>query len=205
MNKPNIRKDYHSLVIHPYKIGMYLLLAGLTMMFLGLTFSYLYARVQTTVPAIKIPWLFWLNTIILIGSSMTMKRAIKHYEEDDTKGYKNMLFYTIILSIAFMLSQVIAWSLLLQVNVNITSTNAASYIYLISGLHLFHVLAGIPFLIGFLWIAVKKMKSPVTVLIYFSDPDKKLNLNLLTLYWHFLDILWIYLVVFFSLVYLFFS
>jgi cytochrome c oxidase subunit 3 len=45
--------------------------------------------------------------------------------------------------------------------------------------------------------AYKRMKEPVSVLIYFSDPAKKRKLNLLTTYWHFLDALWIYLVLFF--------
>ena len=40
------------------------------------------------------------------------------------------------------------------------------------------------------------MREPVSVLIYFSDPEKRLKLRMLTMYWHFMDALWIYLVVF---------
>ena len=47
------------------------------------------------------------------------------------------------------------------------------------------------------------MKEPVSVLVYFSDPEKRLKLRLLTIYWHFLDGLWIYLVLFFWVNYLF--
>ena len=60
-----------------------------------------------------------------------------------------------------------------------------------------HVLGGLPFLVQFYLAARKRMIDPVTVLIYFSDPQKQLRLKLLTRYWHFLDGLWIYLVLFF--------
>ena len=49
----------------------------------------------------------------------------------------------------------------------------------------------------FIYQARYHMKEPVSVLVYFSDPEKRLNLRLLGIYWHFLDVLWIYLVVFF--------
>jgi len=64
------------------------------------------------------------------------------------------------------------------------------------------LLFGIPFLAWFYWMAKKKMVEPVSVLVYFSDPEKKLRLRLLTIYWHFLDGLWIYLVLFFWINYL---
>ena len=54
-------------------------------------------------------------------------------------------------------------------------------------------LASVPQLIQ----AYRKMRSPVTVLLYFSDPGKNRILNLINIYWHFLDSLWLYLVVFF--------
>jgi len=81
----------------------------------------------------------------------------------------------------------------------LSSDNMASYLYLISGLHFLHVIFGIPFLAAFVIVAYKKMKEPVSVLIYFSDPGKLRKLKILTIYWHYLDILWIYLVAFFSI------
>jgi cytochrome c oxidase subunit 3 len=58
---------------------------------------------------------------------------------------------------------------------------------------------GLPFLYLFYRAAKKYMIDPVTVLVYFSDPEKRLKLRLLTIYWHFLDLLWIYLVLFFGI------
>ena len=89
------------------------------------------------------------------------------------------------------------WQQLVNQNIFLASNNMASYLYLISGLHFLHVIAGLPFLILFYVVARKRMKEPVSVLVYFSDPEKRLKLRLLTRYWHYLDGLWIYLVLFF--------
>ncbi len=126
-----------------------------------------------------------------------MYLAKKYYLNDRTQKYQNALLLTIIISVVFMIFQVIGWQVLFQQNIFVDTNNSAGYLYVISGLHFLHIIAGLPFLILFLRTAKKKMQSPVSVLVYFSDPEKRLKLRLLTLYWHFLDGLWIYLVLFF--------
>jgi len=145
---------------HPRNVVLMLLLFSLTMLFLALSAAFVYTRIQSDLPPIKLPILFVINTAILIAGSYTMILA------------KRQQIY-------------------------ITSDNSAGYLYVISGLHFAHVIGGIPFLGYFLYQARKYMKEPVSVLVYFSDPSKRLNLRLLTMYWHFLDALWIYLVLFF--------
>ena len=83
---------------------------------------------------------------------------------------------------------------MLAQKVRLDSGTGAAYLYLLSGVHFLHVIAGIPFLVQFIITSRKKMKEPVSVLVYFSDPAKKLRLRLLSMYWHFLDGLWIFLV-----------
>ncbi|MEL7426791.1 MAG: cytochrome c oxidase subunit 3, partial [Bacteroidota bacterium] len=127
------------------------------------------------------------------------KRA---YLDDDTERYKQALAVTMGLSVVFLVLQIIGWANLFNNNISITSSTSAGYLYVISGLHFAHVIGGFPFLGYFIWQAHKKMKEPVSVLVYFSDPEKRLKLRLLTIYWHFLDALWIYLVLFFFVNYL---
>lgn len=199
MEETPTQYEGRSLVFHPYNIIMVLTIASLTMLFLALTAAFVYSRVQNgaKMPVIELPPLFLINTVILLGSSATMQWAKKCYLNDDTENYQNALKYTIILSVIFMISQFIAWRMLFASEIFINSDLSASYLYLISGLHFAHVIAGLPFLILFLRTARLKMKEPVSVLVYFSDPEKRLKLRLLTIYWHFLDGLWIYLVLFF--------
>ncbi len=193
--------DRRKYILHPQYIVLTLVLAGITSLFLGLSGSYIYNRVQTGAPPIELPSMFFYNTLILIASSVTLILCMRKYEEDHTEGYKLYLFITLLLTLAFLICQIVAWQQLQNSDIFINYSNMASYIYLISAVHFLHVVAGIPFLILFLYKAVKNMKSPVSVLVYFSDPDKKRGLTLLTWYWHFLDGLWIYLVIFFLINY----
>jgi cytochrome c oxidase subunit 3 len=193
----------NNFMFHPYNVLLFLTLFGISAMFLAFTVSFIYTRVQSQLPPIELPGIFLFNTLILLGSSLTMLWAKRSYQDDDTRGYQLALASTIGLSLLFMLLQYIGWAELFNRNVFIHTDNSASYLYLISGLHFVHVIAGLPFLGIFLYTARKQMKEPVSVLVYFSDPEKRLKLRLLTIYWHFLDALWIYLVLFFWLNWLF--
>lgn len=186
-------------VFHPKNILLFLTLAGLTMLFLSLSFAYVYTRSLSKLPPLQLPWLFYVNTLVLLSSSYTLWQSKKAYLEDRTDRYQLTLYLTIILSVVFLILQGIAWFSLFSRQITIQSDNAAGYLYVISGLHFLHVVAGLPFLIYFSIQAKKYMIEPVSVLVYFSDPHKRLNLRLISIYWHFLDIMWIYLMVFFVL------
>lgn len=189
--------EYQNLMFHPYNVMLFLLLFGIMALFLALSIAFVYTRVQNELPPLKLPALFLFNTVVLLATSYTMSLATNSYKTDDTVKYQQMLGLTIVLSLAFMVLQFFAWQSLFSENVFIHSNNSAGYLYVLSGLHFAHVIAGLPFLIAFLRTARKRMKEPVSVLVYFSDPEKRLKLRLLTIYWHFLDGLWVYLVFFF--------
>ena len=192
-------RDY---LIHPQFIVLYLLLASLSFLFLGFSLAYLYNRVQNGLPPIELPSLFYFNTLILIGTSYLLKMTKQSYLDDKTEKYQKLLWSILILTLLFLALQVLAWLQLQANNVSFTGSNMATYLYVVSGLHFAHVVGGLPFLAYFIYVAYKRMKEPVSVLIYFSDPDKKRGLDLLTIYWKFLDYLWIYLVLFFLINYL---
>lgn len=187
-------RDY---LVHPHYLQLGLLLAGVTALFLGFSLSYIYHRVNNGLAPVKMPTLFYVNTFLLLASSYFMVSAKKYYKSDDTEKYKKSLVVTLVLSLVFLVAQVFAWQQLIHQNVLINHSTLASYLYLISGVHFAHVIIGIPFLVHFIYVAYTKMVSPVSVLIYFSDKARERSLNMLNVYWHFLDILWIYLVLFF--------
>jgi len=194
--------EYDNFAFHPNNVILILVLFGVTVLFLAFSASFIYTRVQADLPPIKLPTIFLFNTIVLLGSSATMMWAKRCYLADDTQNYQNALWATVGLSLVFLVLQFIGWYQLFSNEIYIHSDNSAGYLYVISGLHFAHVIAGLPFLGVFLWVARKRMKEPVSVLVYFSDPEKRLKLRLLTIYWHFLDALWIYLVIFFWVNYL---
>lgn len=194
--------DY-SIRIHPYQVIVFLMLTGLSALFIALTCSYLYQRVVMNIEPINLPLIFLFNSFILIGCSYFIKQANVAYLADDTDKYIRSLYITTGLTVVFMIAQYIGWQLMMQNDMMLSDGPATSYLYLLSGLHILHIVGGLPALLWFIYKAVKYMKEPVTVLVYFSDPDRRLKLKLLTTYWHFLDVLWIYLVVFFMVMSLF--
>lgn len=201
MNTPETF-DERPMAFHPYNILLMLTLAGITMLFLAFSAAFMYSRIESSMPPIRLPNIFIFNTLLLLGSSWTMHWAKKCYLKDDTENYQRALIYTIGITVLFMIMQYVGWYQLFSQEIFINSDLSASYLYLISGLHFAHIIAGLPFLVLFLITARRRMKEPVSVLVYFSDPEKRLKLRLLTIYWHFLDALWIYLVLFFYLNYL---
>jgi cytochrome c oxidase subunit 3 len=192
-------KERSSVGLPLEKVGLFLLLLSLTMLFMAFSIGYVFTRSQNSTDGVYLPPIFIINSFILLASSYFINSANKAYKEDDTKGYQKALSVTMLLTILFMVAQVIGWvyfkSLLIGENIG----NGANYLYAISGLHFAHIVGGIPFLSIFLYNAYKKMQEPMTVLLYFSDPVKRMRLQLLTIYWHFLDGLWIFLVLFFLL------
>lgn len=189
-------------LVHPYYIMMGLLLMGVTALFVGFTGAYLYNRVQSGIAPIQLPNLFYINTLLLILSSWTIVMTKRSYLSDDTEKYKLYLGVTLLLTIGFLASQIVAYMQLQEQELFASNSTMTAYMYLIAGVHFAHVIAGIPFLALFLITAQKKMKTPITVLLYFADPDKKRKLDLLNIYWHFLDALWIFLIGFFLINYL---
>lgn len=186
-----------SFSIHPYYIMLSLVLFGITALFLGFSFAYLYSRIQQGIAPVQLPSLFYYNSIFLLLSSYFLWRSKIAYVNDMTQRYQWSLVGALSCSIIFLVAQLYAWAQLYDMNVSLQSSTLAAYMYLITWLHFAHLIVGIPFLALFLYTAFTKMRTPVTVLIYFSDDDKRRKLDLLNVYWHFVDALWIYLVLFF--------
>jgi len=197
-NNPALNSEYdQNFMFHPWNVMLVLTLIGISGLFVAIMVAFIYTRVTNDVDAIPIPWLFAFNTVILLAGSYTMRQAKKAYVEDDTLKYQKSLRNTLILTLLFLAMQILAWYQLFSQDIFLNpANNGANYLYLLSLLHFAHVIAGLPFLFLFHRAARLDMKEPVTVLVYFSDPEKRLKLRLLTMYWHFLDALWIILVIF---------
>jgi cytochrome c oxidase subunit 3 len=184
--------EYRTLRIHPSHIIMTLLLLGLSVLFLGFTGAYIYSRVQNQGQSVELPMVFVFNSVFLLGSSACLWQANKAYRDDHTARYQYALWGTLLLTLLFLAAQIYGWQLL-----ETRGKIGEQYVKALSIMHFLHVVGGIPFLALFIVTASRRMREPVSVLVYFSDPEKKLKLRLLNLYWHFLDGLWIFLIVLF--------
>ena len=116
---------------------------------------------------------------------------------DDWNGYLTALLVTAGLGIAFTVFQVIAWKELIAGGIKLSNNIAGAYLYVISALHLLHLIVGVVLLVWFTISALENKNDPVKLLLFESDPFSKMKVDLLCTYWHFVDGLWIYLYLFF--------
>jgi len=181
----------------PIEIFTSIAIIGITMLFVGLLGAYLFSKQQWTWQQFQFPKLFLISTVVLGLSSVTMSLVIKFYKNDNLGAFKRATYATLMLGVAFLVLQVFAWFQLNNSGIFLAGTPDGSYLYLISGLHAIHLLAGLGLLIHLAIFASMQLSEPVKQLLYFTDNYKLKKLKLIALYWHFVDILWVILLIFF--------
>ncbi|MBK9984043.1 MAG: cytochrome c oxidase subunit 3 [Saprospiraceae bacterium] len=191
-------KSYHQRAysVPPSSIIMVLILMGITALFSALSIAYLYSRIDKGMDSIRVPWLFVFNTFILASSSFCIQKCRKYFNQRDEKQILNWGLLTIGATILFLILQTIAWNHLLAQHIAPGFSGGHGYLYAISILHFLHVAAGIPFLLRILLPLYVSGKEGNSVL-YFLNDDQKTRLKHTAWYWHFIDVMWIYLMIFF--------
>lgn len=184
--------------MHPYKMLLLIGLFGSALIFFFLLMAYVASAplVKETTKLI-IPKAFVISTLLLFASSFTIGRAVKHFKKEKEKKLKKALLYTMALAFSFSFSQFYGWNDLMLQKAYTLSKGAAVYLYTLSGLHILHMIAAIIYLAYCYIVLIRKSSDPVTHLLYFTDPFRKLQLELLVTLWHFMDGLWLALFLYF--------
>ena len=184
--------------IHPKKFGLWLGLGSIIMMFAGLTSAFIVRRATGNWTSYKLPDLFWISTVVIILSSLTLfigERAIK---KNNSSLYRNMIGLTFLLGIGFAVLQYFGWKALLSFGILLQGNDpSGAFLYVISGIHVAHVVGGLLFLAIFYLKTFKKIDA-AEQLIEDMKPEKFLGIELLSTYWHFVGVLWLYLFFFFQ-------
>jgi len=178
--------------LHPYKTFLYVLVLGIALLFVVCIVAFQMTKQPfITHSHFQFPKAFVVSTFILMLSSIVLGDVLALYERDQILAIRNKLITALLLGLVFIISQFYGWIELVKNGVLLQGNASNAYLYVISGLHLFHLLGGI----GFMFVeAIKvwtKSKDGVKSLIYFTDPFQKLKLELLRTYWNFMDILWV--------------
>jgi len=177
--------------IHPHKFTLWVAIGSIIMMFAGLTSAYIVKRSQVNWVMLEIPKIFWLSTITILLSSVTVQLAVRAFRERNMILYRRMLSVTAILGAAFLVLQVLGFLQYKALDIRLIGAGSnASYSFLlaIASLHALHVFGGV---IALMIIARKALS--IRKRSYSSVP-----VEVIATYWHFVDILWIYLILFFS-------
>ncbi|MBC7946629.1 MAG: cytochrome c oxidase subunit 3 [Chitinophagaceae bacterium] len=177
--------------IHPHKFTLWVAIASILMMFAGLTSAFIVKSNLTGWKDIDMPKVFWYSTAVILVSSVTVQAALRSFRQREMRQYRSLIGVTLVLGILFVILQWFGFKSLWDQNVKFTgSAGAGQFLYVIFGLHAIHVIGGIiTLLVMFLKAFFGKVK------LYSSVP-----VEVLATYWHFVDILWIYLLLFFIVI-----
>ena len=160
------------------------------MMFGGLTSAYIVKRNQANWQTFELPIAFWYSTAIVLASSLTMMLALRSFKERQMSRYRMLLAATMVLGVIFIALQILGFQQLWGKGLTLQGNVSYSFLYIIVGLHAVHVLGGVIALIVMSLLAFSSKKR-----VYTSVP-----LEVMSTYWHFVDILWLYLLVFLLLI-----
>ncbi len=162
---------------------------SIVMLFAGLTSAYVVRADNGNWLLFELPNAFYLSTAVIVTSSITLFFAMQMAKKDNQKGIVFGLLATFILGLIFSYLQYAGWSELYSKHIVFggkTSNASGSFLYLITFLHLLHLFAG---LISVLVTVKNAAKGKYSA-------QNTLGLELCSIYWHFLDILWVYLFLF---------
>ena len=170
------------------KFILWLFVVSSTIMFGGFTSYYIvFAASKGKGHGLVLPDVFMYSTAVLVLSSICLFFAAKAVRNQNVQTQKIFLSATLVLGVVFAYLQVGAWSELYQTGATLVNNNAAiSLIYIVSGMHLLHIFAGLCFIAISLFGAFTNV--PAQKAVY--------RIEIASIFWHFIDILWIYLYVF---------
>lgn len=175
--------------IHPHKYSMWIAMASITMMFMGFTSAYVVKRSQANWQRFELPAIFWVSTAAILLSSLTIHLSLRQFRERNMIRYKQLITLTAALGIVFAVCQIIGFSDMTSHGLTLDSTVSASFIYVIVGMHILHVIGGV---VALIILFARAFRTRIRT--YSAVP-----IEVVATYWHFVDALWIYLLIFFSL------
>lgn len=186
-----VAQGYRSNKIHPHRFALWITCASIIMLFAALTSAYLVRQSAGNWLEFRLPNIFFYNTLVIVASSLTLHGAYLAYQRGRAAAYRGLLGVSLVLGILFLVLQYQGWLGLVDIGIPLKTNPSGDFIYAISGLHAAHVLGG---------LAAIAISFGAACLLPFRVTDqRKLRLELVASYWHFVDFLWVYLIVFWAL------
>lgn len=184
--------------MHPHQILIYVSMIGSAVIFLFMIVAFTVSKPnQLDFLKIEFPKSFFISTLIILSSSFTVARVIPAYEKDDIEEIKKWLGITFLLGILFSVLQFTGWQELQAKNILFNGERTGAYLYVISGMHVLHMAGVIAFALYLLLEAHKVSKDVVKHLMYATNPYQRIKFKMLNDFWHFVDVLWIILFIYF--------
>jgi cytochrome c oxidase subunit 3 len=174
----------------PLGFMLWLGVIGSVLLFAAIFIEYLLSMEGGNWRFVTLPDMFWLSTLVILFSSITLHEANLAFIQERFLHYRIFLAATLTLGITFMLLQGGGWFEMIG-NGSFNNINSSSgFIYLLTGLHLIHILIGVVYM-GVIFRKALKNRTYVDAFVYSVNPPNRLELKLITRYWHFVDVLWV--------------
>lgn len=172
-----------------YRIGMWVGLASIAMMFTSLSSAYIVRSGSAAdwVP-LRIPRVMFASTVLILLSSVTLEVARRKLKQNFIETYSRYLLLTGVLGLAFLGSQLVAWRQLAGQGIYLSSHPHSSFFYLLTGAHAVHLAGGLLALLFLYLRSFRKSEESAFVLA-----KRQATADAVSIYWHFMDGLWIYL------------
>jgi cytochrome c oxidase subunit 3 len=173
-----------------YRTGMWVALASITMMFTALSSAYIVrAASSSDWQPLKLPRIVLLSTALIIISSGTLEAARRKWKDIVNNAPRRWLLVTVFLGVGFLISQLLAWRQLVRQGVYVASNPHSSFFYLLTAAHGVHLLGGLTALV-YLSLRPRPQQENQQAMA-----KSQAGADAVTLYWHFMDFLWLYLFV----------
>ncbi len=183
-------EEHQSRTARSYKLLLLFAIISMIMMFAGLTSAFVVSKSRVDwLKDFQLPTAFFYSTAVIISCSLTFHLAKKAIQKDNQKATTSFLLATLALGILFVILQFVGFGQIVANGYYFTGAESSittTFLYIVTVVHLAHLAGG---LIALLIIIFNQFKGKY-------NSTQTLGIELGAMYWHFLDLLWVYLFLF---------
>jgi cytochrome c oxidase subunit 3 len=164
-----------------YSLAIRLAIVSITVLFLALSSAYVFNRAMRQ--PIAAPPVLWVSTGFILASSLTVEMARRALRRRRENRFRLWISVTMLLGLCFLAAQIVLWKRLVASGFYINKNHHSGYAYIFTGLHGAHLIGGL-IALGYVMLRERSKWTAVR---------RRVSVDATVLYWHFLDVLWIYL------------
>ena len=183
-------EEQKSRTARSYKLILLFAMVSMTMMFAGLTSAFVVSKSRADwLKDFQLPTAFFYSTAAIIGCSITFYLAKKAIQKNNQSKTTLFLLSTLVLGILFVVLQFVGFGQIVDNGYYFTGSGSSittTFLYVVTVVHLIHLAGGV---ISLLIIIYNHFKQKY-------NSSQTLGIELGAMYWHFLDLLWVYLFLF---------
>lgn len=186
--------------MHPHKTLLFVGMIGSGILFFFMVFAFAVSRSNdASFMGFQFPKSFVVSTFLMLLSSFSVSKVVPAFKASEMEKMKNWLGITFLLGLIFSACQLMGWKELQMNGVFFggAQSKSGAYLYVISGLHVAHMIGVMLFLLRLLMECHTASKDSVKSLMYETNPYQLVKLEMLTSFWHFVDVLWVLLFFYF--------